>query len=97
MQINALGAFRDALEGEKLTFEGHQDDTTYCRFLKARKWEVDKALAMWRSMYTWRKTFADVPAQPPFSSNERALVRSPCRVVLQKLATWADRCAARQL
>lgn len=93
MQISALATFRDALEAEKLTFEGHQDDTTFCRFLKARKWEVDKALAMWRNMHAWRKSFAEVPAQPPFSTDERAAVRllRLCTPPLTPLATSAHR------
>jgi hypothetical protein len=53
-----------------MLIDGHDDNISMCRYLKARKWDVDKALLMWKEMLNWRRTFAEKPVNPPFSEGE---------------------------
>lgn len=62
VQSTTLRSFRGALERGDLLVDGHRDDITLCRFLRARKWDEDKALEMWRAMRSWRVSNAILPA-----------------------------------
>lgn len=75
MQSTTLRQFRQELESLDLLCDGHRDDTTLCRFLRARKWDVAKTLAMWQDMRSWRQSYAVLPAEPGFSAAETAAVR----------------------
>lgn len=77
VQEKALHEFRDHLHMRSLLIEGHDDDVSLCRFLKARKWDVAKASQMWQEMLKWRAEFFAQPVQPPFSDDERRAVRPP--------------------
>jgi hypothetical protein len=70
VQNEALLRFRDILKGGDMLIDGHDDNISMCRYLKARKWDVDKALLMWKEMLNWRRTFAEKPVNPPFSEDE---------------------------
>ncbi|GLI61150.1 hypothetical protein VaNZ11_003434, partial [Volvox africanus] len=53
-QQAAMMELRSRLQQDTLTVEGHNDDYTLLRFLMAREFNVDKALAMYRDMRAWR-------------------------------------------
>ncbi|KAG2427707.1 hypothetical protein HYH02_014538 [Chlamydomonas schloesseri] len=57
-QKTALGKLRETLTAEDALVPDHDDDITLLRFLMARDFNVDKALAMYRDMRTWRASEA---------------------------------------
>jgi hypothetical protein len=67
--------FRSGLKDEDLLIDGRDDTISMCQFLKARKWDVDKALIMWKEMLNWRRTLAEKPLDPPISETEHQSVR----------------------
>ncbi|KAK6940535.1 CRAL-TRIO lipid binding domain [Dillenia turbinata] len=53
----AVNAFRQVLIAKDLLPPTHDDYHTLLRFLKARKFDLDKTLQMWTDMLNWRRDF----------------------------------------
>ncbi|KAK6937648.1 CRAL/TRIO, N-terminal domain [Dillenia turbinata] len=53
----AVNAFRQVLIAKDLLPPTHDDYHTLLRFLKARKFDLDKTLQMWTDMLSWRRDF----------------------------------------